>query len=242
MALKGKRKSGTRGSQGRRRPATAPRPAPAPGRRLPWYHTNGGRLGIGIAIALVVGVAWWAIATAQSNADRLEDRQATLEDYTGTIRAVSQSITQPAGDMTAVAPEPDDAAAEGLAESSGRWATALTEAQGPLVESFPPSPALQRANALFQQSLQLYDSAARTYGLVPRAEGRLRTELLARAAAQRDQATALWSTAVALLDAARAAAEMDASGIPAPGSEAADPTQQPAELPSPVPGATEGGG
>lgn len=242
MALKGKRKSGTRGSQGRRRPATAPRPAPAAGRHLPWYHTNGGRLAIGIGIALVVGVAWWAIATSQSNADRLEDRQATLEEYTGSIRAVSQGITQASAEMAVVAPNADDGAVEGLAESSGRWAKSFTDAQGPLIESFPPSPALQRANGLFQQALQLYDSAARTYGLVPRAEGQLRTDLLARAAAQRDQATGLWSTAVAFLDAARAAAEMDASGIPVPGSEAADAAQQPVELPAPAPDATEGGG
>jgi hypothetical protein len=239
MALKGKRKSGKRGSQGRRRPATAPRPAPAPGRHLPWYHTNAGRLAIGLGIALVVGLVWWAISTAQSRADRLEARQETLQEHTGQIRAVSQAITQPAGDMAAVPPTPGDPALKGLAESSDRWAKALTDAQKTLVESFPPNQTLQRANALFQQSLQLYDSAARTYGLVPRAQGRLQTELLARAAAQRDQAAALWGTAVAFVDAARASAEMDASGIAVPGSEA---QQQPAELPTPAPDETEGGG
>jgi hypothetical protein len=239
MALKGKRKSGTRGSQGRRRPATAPRPAPAPGRGLPWYHTNGGRLAIGIGIAVVVGFVWWAISTAQANADRLEARQETLQEYTGQIRSVSQAITEAAGDMAAVPPTPDDAALKDLAGSSRRWSKAFTDAQGPLIQSFPPNPTLQRANGLFQQSLQLYDSAARTYGLVPRAEGKLRTDLLARAAAQRDQAAALWGSAVASVDAARAAAEMDASGVPVPGSEA---QQQPVELPSPAPGETEGGG
>jgi hypothetical protein len=235
MALKGKRKSGSRGSQGRKRPATAPRPVPAPGRRLPWYHTNGGRLAIGVGIALVVGVVWWAIATAQANADRLEARQETLQEYTGQIRAVSQAITQPAGDMAAVAPEPDEAAVQGLADSSARWAKAFTDAQTTLIESFPANQTLQRTNSLFQQSLQLYDSAARTYGLVPRAEGKLRTELIARAAAQRDQAAAIWASAVAIVDAARASAEMDASGIPAPGSEAQQ-QPAPAELPSPAPG------
>jgi hypothetical protein len=244
MALKGKPKSGTRGSQGRKRPATAPRPAPVAARDLPWRHTNSGRLVIALVIALVVGLVWWAISTAQTNAERRDARQETLNEYTGQIRTVSQAITEAAGEMAAVPPTPDEAALAGLGDSSTRWAKAFTDAQAPLVETFPPSQSLQRANGLFQQSLQLYDSSARTYGLVPRAEGKLQTDLLARAAAQRDQAAAIWAAAVAFIDAARTGAELDASGIATPGSEAAatQPTELPSVVPSPAPAETEGGG
>ena len=238
MALKGKRKSGSRGSQGRRRPAAAPRPAPVPVRGLPWYHTNGGRLVIAALIAVSVGLAWWAISSAQSRSDRLETRREALDDYTGRIRTLSQSIGEPAAQMAAVVPTPDRAGLGDLRSSSGGWARAFAQAQTSLIETFPSSAALQRANGLFQGSLQLYESAARTYQLVPRAEGNLQPDLLARAAAQRDQAAALWTAAVAYIDASRTAADMDPSGLAVPGSDLA----AQATVPTPAPAETEGGG
>jgi hypothetical protein len=248
MALKGKGKSSNRGSQGRRRPATAPRPVAAPGRRLPWYHTNAGRLALGLGIAVAVGLIWWVISSNQASNDRLEARQETLNDYTGQIRTLTQTITQSATEMSAVAPEPDDAAIEGLKDSATAWSKTFTDAQATLIETFPPSASLGRVNQLFGQALQLYDSAAQTYRLVPDADGDLRVQLLARAAAQRDQASALWTQAVTFVDAQRASAEMDPSSLTAPGAGTEQPTSLPTdlptEIPSPLPSAveSEGGG
>jgi hypothetical protein len=191
-------------------------------------------------IALAVGLVWWAISSAQSNADQLEARQESLKEYSGRIRTVSEAIGPAAAEMNAVPPTAEEGGVVDLAKSSERWAKAFTDAQGPLVEILPPSQTLGRVNGLFQQALQLYDSAARTFGLAPKAEGKVRDDLLARAAAQRDQATAIWASAVAFVDAARASAEMDASGLTPPGAQPEGDPTQPTELPTGLP--TEGGG
>ena len=230
MALKGKGKSSKRGSQGRRRPATAPRPAVAPaGRKLPWYHTNGGRLALGVGIALVVGLIWWLIASNQAEQEKLETRQDALEEYTDQLQTLTQGLAQPGSEMAAVAPDPDEAAIADLTQSAESWSKAFVDAQGTLLQVVPPSAALQRVNGLFGQALQQFDSAAQTYLLVPDADGKLQTDLLARAAAQRDQATSLWTQAVAFVDAQLASADMDPSGLTPPTAG----TPQPTSLPSP---------
>ena len=66
MAIKGKKKSQSRGSQGQRRPAAAPRPVYTGRRHTPWYKTTEGRLIGGMLIAVVVGVKIWLVADAQN--------------------------------------------------------------------------------------------------------------------------------------------------------------------------------
>ena len=240
MALRGKGKSSRRGSQGRRRPATAPRPVvTSAGRRLPWYHTNTGRVGLGIGIAIVVGLVWWIISSNQAENDRLEERRDALGEYTDQVQTLTQTVAQAGSELAGVPPQPDAAAVRKLEASSQNWSEAFTGAQASLVQVLPPSRSLQRVSGLFGQALQLFDSASQTYGLVPDADGRLRTQLLARAASLRDQASFLWTQAVEFLDAQRATAEMEASGLTAPTAGTEQPTSLPSPLPTPA--ETEGG-
>ncbi|MDQ3957514.1 MAG: hypothetical protein M3273_04245, partial [Actinomycetota bacterium] len=61
MAIKGKKKSQSRGSQGLRRPAAAPRPVYTGRRHTPWYKTTEGRLIGGILAAALIGIAIWLV-------------------------------------------------------------------------------------------------------------------------------------------------------------------------------------
>ncbi|MFN2389188.1 MAG: hypothetical protein ABR575_06220, partial [Actinomycetota bacterium] len=59
MAIKGKKKSQSRGSQGQRRPAAAPRPTYAPRRATRWYQTPAGRLAAITLGLLLLGTVFY---------------------------------------------------------------------------------------------------------------------------------------------------------------------------------------
>jgi hypothetical protein len=236
MALKGKRKSQSRGSQGRRRPAGAPRPVVSPRGPRRWYRSPAGRaVAAIIAVALLGGVVA-AVVGARSGAAELEQRQDALRSFTGEVRVALQSIRVATGDMSeAPVTASDPRALEGLRASAEGWARTLQEAQGNLV-GLTPAPGANSAQRLFVQSTQLYAGAAKTYALVPRIEGDLRDGLLTRAAEQRDLAAGIWEEATRLLDLERNEADLGPSALSSPSVPAA------AAPPTTPGGGQDGGG
>jgi hypothetical protein len=211
MAIKGKKKSQSRGSHARRRPASAPRPLVGP-RREPWYRTQRGRAIAAVVLVIVVGVAWWAIARAQERAADLELNQAVLEEYTGELRALLQTVRPAAQGMNAaVGPGGVDA----IGDEVPAWTATLRRARTEARATFA-APVVAEVHALVSQSIDLYRAAASTYELVPDAPKQLQDRLIARASAQRDSAASIWVAAVAVLDRERAREELDPSGLAAP--------------------------
>lgn len=198
MAIKGKKKSQSRGSQGQRRPAAAPRPAYTGRKHTPWYKTTEGRLIGGMLIAVIVGVTIWLVADAQNDSKQRTATRQALEEYVKTVRSFTNALGPVAEEMGLVDPaEPD---VEALKEDAQKWATDLAAAQAQIAAVRVPEEA-EVASRLFDQSMASFLSAGRTFESVSDAEGRLRTELLAQATEEREQATALFDLGVVALDA-----------------------------------------
>jgi hypothetical protein len=209
MAIKGKKKQQSRGSQARRRPAAAPR-APVVVRRPPWYRTDRGRAIAAMVAIVVLVIVWWAVADARAEAARLDRAQARVEDYTGSVRSLLQRARPAVEGMGRITTETEDLA--GLEVGAGGWIEALELAQLQTQGSVETDLAVP-ANRIYGHALAILANAARTYELVPDAEGRLQERLLERAAAQRDTGTIVWLTATDVLDSARERLGLGPSGI-----------------------------
>ncbi|MDQ3953271.1 MAG: hypothetical protein M3279_09980, partial [Actinomycetota bacterium] len=197
MAIKGKKKSQSRGSQGQRRPAAAPRPVYTGRKHVPWYKKTEGRLIGGMLIAVVIGVAIWLVADAQNKSrERTETRRA-LEEYVETVRSFTNSLGPVAEDMGLVAATDPDV--DALKKDARKWRTDLTAAQAQIAAVPPPGEA-EVAARLFEQSLTSFLSAAQTFDTATGAEAELQVELLAQAAAEHEQARALFDLGVLALD------------------------------------------
>ena len=230
MAIKGKRKPQGRGSA-RRRPAAAPRPlAPAP-RRQPWYRTTAGQSLAGIAALLIALLAFWAISDARSEAEARAARQDQLEDFTTRLRSALETLRPPVTEMArrATAVRPRDVTA---------WNRKLAEAQTQVAGAVSP-PGLEVASRLLAQAVGLYSAAAESKGLLGEVEGDVRRQVAAQSGALIANADALWSSAIELLDEARADAELRSSGLEAPGAAATRGAPGATSAPIQVP---EGGG
>ena len=220
MAIKGKKKSQSRGSQGQRRPAAAPRPVYTGRKPTPWYKTTEGRLIGGMIVAVIVGVSIWAIADAQNKSKEQTERREALEGYVDSVRAFATSLGPIAEDMSLVATgEPDF---EALAEDAPKWSEDLAAAQAQVATLQPPDEA-EVANNLFLQSLASYSSAARTFESVADADGELRVELVAQANEEVDQAATLFGLAVDSLDEALVEVDGDLSNLTIPQGTAPQP-------------------
>ena len=228
MALKGKKKSRRRGSQARRRPASAPRPT-AVARRRPWYQSTRGRTWGGIAALAVVGLIVWAVTNQSSEASKLEQRQEALDTYTGQVRTVLQSLTSPVGQLAGASSIPTDE----LTATAKEWDSGFSGAQKALSQANPPGD-VQPVNELLLRSILMYVQAADSYELAPELPGEAREKLLSQAGVQVQNADAVFASAIAVLDQARADADLSASGLASPGSSA------PPAGPETAPGA-EGG-
>lgn len=228
MAIKGKKKSQSRGSQGQRRPAAAPRPVYTGRKHTPWYKTTEGRLIGGMVIAVVVGVTIWLVADAQNKSrERTETRQA-LEDYVKTVRSFTNALGPVAEEMgTAPSTGPEVGS---LKKDAAKWSQDLSAAQAQLV-SVPPPDEASVASKLFDQSMASFLSAARAFESAADAEGELQTELLAQAHEEHQQATGLFELGVEALDAELLDVDGDNSNLRLPSST---PTQ-------PEPGQSPGG-
>ncbi|HEX2058173.1 MAG TPA: hypothetical protein VHI71_07365 [Actinomycetota bacterium] len=242
MAIKGKKKSQTRGSQGQRRPAAAPRPVYTGRRRDPWYKTTEGRLIGGMLIAVVVGVAIWLIADAQNKSRERSETREALETYADSVRSFTNALGPVAEDMSLVEADPD---IDALKKDAKKWSTDLSAAQAQIVAVPPPDEAVV-AGRLFEQSLTSFLSAARTYESAADADGDLQAELLAQATEEREQARTLFETAVLALDAElqEVGGENSRLSLPAGTPPTPDPAASPGSSTIEIPTDTggEGGG
>lgn len=235
MAIKGKKKGQARGSQGQRRPATAPRPTSSyvPRRKVAWYQTSLGR-GVAIVFGLVaVGVIWYVVSQAQTRAQELEERQEAVEEYTGTVRSALQPLADTVAQMGQVPPSADERVLAEVKKNVKAWNRALDQGDAALAGLFPPE-GVTPINALFVQGIGLFGTAAETYGLAADAEGgETVTALMQQAGELRDRANAVIAGAIGALDSLRAELELDPSGLQDP-AEAAQPQQTalPTSLPT----------
>jgi hypothetical protein len=214
MAVKGKKKSQTRGSQGRRRPAAAPRPSITARTHIPWYRTAGGRVGIAVGVVGLIAAVAAGVVAARTDPG-LEARQERLEGYTERVSALGGDLAPVAGEMKAAPAGVDAAGLERLKKSTKRWIGALAAAQGDVADLRPPA-SLDGTNPLFAQAVQLYSAAAEQYDLAVRAPQELQAEILARAGALRDQAASLWTIALNQIEGERAEAELGPAGLQPP--------------------------
>ena len=233
MAIKGKKKTKSRPSSAKRRPAPATARAPVSAvRAVPWHRSMGGQLTMIVVALGIIGFVMWRVAETRSDNQVREARQAELRDLTTDVSDLVATVQEPVREMLGAAfntanPE----AIEALRDSTDKWIEEL-EAAGARAQTLAPPEDLTSAGQILQQSFLLYGSAAKTYALVPGEDSDKRqNELIQRATDQRDQAGRLMVAALGILDVARDAAEMGPSGIQAPAAMAPI-------LPSPVPSST----
>jgi hypothetical protein len=218
MAIKGKKKSQTRGSQTRRRPATAPRVVTTRQAHVPWYQTSGGRVVAAIVIVLLLAGIGIAIAQVNASGNRRERRQEALDDYTGEIRDIALAANPAAAQMQQLLGKPpgdDEQQLKDLRKQAEGWVGTFTGARpGPKLRAPKGLPSL---SGLFGRSIDAYASAATTYQLAAKAPEEDRAGLLTLAGQQQQIAAGVWVSAVDVLDQERLEAGMRASGIEAPG-------------------------
>ncbi len=217
MAIKGKKKSQTRGSQARRRPAAAPRPTAAGGPKKRWYQTTAGQSIAAITALVALVVVLVLVNNARTASQEREVRQQSLENFAEQVSALAQTVSEPASELAAAGQAPPD----NLRREAEGWRDAFTAAQAQAAQ-LPPAEGTTTAHQLFSQSLNLYRGAAVLFVQAAAAEGEARTEMLSTAAAQVASAESVWMAAVEVLDEARADEEMGASRITAPSQLAAD--------------------
>ena len=231
MALKGKKKSQSRGSQGRRRPAAAPRAAYASRAKQPWYGTTAGRAVAALVLVIAI-IAIVAFVQSRPNTANLTQRQNALDQYTGDIRGLLQGITPAAVAENSVPNKLSAKDAKKLVTKSQSWTTQLTKAQQSVGGVTAPTPSTQSANVLFVESIQLYSQAATIYGLASSTSPAVQPRMLASGANLRNQATALWQEGINILDQARTQAKMVPSQLRIPTAGAVAPPSPPAPSPS----------
>ena len=233
MALKGKKKSRSRGSQARRRPASAPRPAYGTKDKPRWYQTTAG-LVIGFVVIMSVAIfLLWFTADQRAETKELETQKEQLDDFTGQLRTIGDNITPVATELSS-ASTLDDAALE---EKATEWKNKLSESQTAVAQIAAPE-GLEPANGLLTQSILLYVQAAEQYALLPSLEGKPRDEIAAKAAASFSSANSIYASVIELLDAQRDEVDMNASGLTTPGTGA---PQAGASLPAEIEMPTEEG-
>lgn len=178
---------------------------------------------LGVFLIVLVGVGIWLIASAQERAAEARERREAIEAYTDSLRPALGGADETVAEMGLVTTPPRGDALDELAGNTEGWVESLRSVQTQVVEIFPPSE-IEPVNQLFNEALSLYISSAQTFALVPDVRGDTRTELFSRAADQRDTASALWASAIGVLDQMRRDHGLTGSGmqapVPAPGGAA----------------------
>lgn len=217
MAIKGRKRTQKRPRTTRPRSVAATRPA-TPARLTPIYKTFEGQLAAILIVLVLIGVVMFEIADRRAEAARDENRQDTLAAYTEELRALITDSTQVVQEMNG-APfnAQDEAAIADLDERARSWVEGV-EAAGARAVAIQSPDGLDPATRIIADAYQAYSSAARTYRIVPDAEGKLQEDLLERATAQRDLGSQLLIAALQILDNERTAVGMNAAGIQSPGT------------------------
>lgn len=217
MAIKGKKKSGSRGSQARRRPATAPRVITSRQTHTPWYQTAAGRVIAAIVVvALLVG-AGVAIAQVSASSDRRAERQEALNEFTRAIENLGGDLGVPVSEMGAVARTPSKKVLNTLEEDATGWVKDIRDIREANQGLRAPE-GLTSLPALFDQAVGLYGNAATSYQIVAGMEDvpEQRIEVMASAQYELGSAGGVWQGAVGVLDEARAEEGLEPSGIAPP--------------------------
>lgn len=168
-----------------------------------------------VFLLILAGLIIWAIASAQERARQEDAQREAVERYTSDLGTALSGATETVTEMNLVATLPRGNALEELGTSSETWIENLNTTQGQVVQIFP-SRDLTSVNELFGEATSLYISSAQTFALVPEVSGGTRNDVFARAADQRDTATALWTSAIGVLDQIRRDLGLRASGLQAP--------------------------
>jgi hypothetical protein len=219
MAIKGKKKSGSRGSQARRRPAPAPRVVTTRGAHTPWYQTAGGRVAGAIVVVALLAGAGTAIAQVNAAGDRREARQDALNEFTRAVDGLRQDLGGPVSAMGAVARTPSKKVLETLNEDATGWVKDINDLRQD-DQSLQGPDGLTSLPALFDQAVGLYANAATSYQVVTSIDEEQRGEILATAQYQLGSAGGVWQAGVGILDEARAEEGLDPSGLSPPSAAA----------------------
>jgi hypothetical protein len=215
MAIKGKKKSGSRGSQARRRPATAPRVMTARQTHTPWYQTAAGRVVAAIVIVALLAGVGTVIAQVNAAGDRRSERQEALTEFTRTIEGLQQDLGGTVAEMAGVARTPSKKVLETLKDDATGWVKAVNDVRSE-TQGLQGPEGLASLPALFDQAVGLYAQAATMYQIVPGLDDDDRVELLSTATYQLGAAAGVWQAGVGILDEARAEDGLDPSGIAPP--------------------------
>lgn len=217
MAIKGKKRSRQRGSQGARRPAQAPKPTVVGSRRGPAWYRSPLSIGVVAVFGLVlVGIVIAVIYNVRENAQETDDRRALLEEYTDDVSAVLQSANSAANELGALAVPPRGEELSSLSEEAEAWIATFEETQGSLAQVITDE-RVTGVNQLFNEGLALFASSARTMATLPDVDDRAtRTELFTQAATVRDTANALFTSAISVLNLLREDVDLGSSGLQAP--------------------------
>jgi hypothetical protein len=230
MAIKGKKKSQSRGAA-RRRPAGAPRPTAVRREHSPWYRTSGGRVAAAVIVALVLSSIGGIIAALNSSSNRAEARQEGLDQYTSLVRGFAQEIADPATQMSVITPEMGGDALKELAKQSDQWSETLVGARADIAQTKPPA-SMRDVNGLLSESVLLYTSAAETIKLATDTTGEMRNSLLLNGLNQHERAGSIFLTVVALIDREREREGLEASGIGHPAQLGSFPQATPQPSPT----------
>lgn len=217
MAIKGKKRSRNRGSQGARRPAAAPRPTLGGSRKGGRWYDSALTMGVVVIFGLVaIGILIALIANLQDRAAETDARRAVLESYVQDVRPTLELASSPASQMSQLTSPPSGDALDTLTEDAEGWVGELQEAQSQLAQIFPEE-GVEGVNQLFNEALGLYISSANTFATLPDiSEAAVRQEVFIEAATVRDTAHAVFQTAITVLDRLRADADLGSSGLRPP--------------------------
>ncbi|HYN35426.1 MAG TPA: hypothetical protein VEV82_00460 [Actinomycetota bacterium] len=190
---------------------------------LAWYRNPRIIAALGTLAIILIGVIVWVVQSNAEETDKLAKRQETLDEYTDEINTLLQQLRAPAGAMAQAPPALEDPeVAKQLEEDAKEWATQFEDALKSFGQIVPSQQRLlPNAHNLYNQSIQIYMTAAGTYQLAGESEGTAQQGALALATNQRTQAAAVWTEATALLDEERRGADLELSGLTAPDAPAA---------------------
>ena len=215
MAIKGKKK----GKSAPRRPAGAPRSIQRATQQEAWHSKSSVRLAIGIAAAIILVVVLVLVNNSRDETTALERRQEVIETFTGETQALLQKLSPTATEMVS-----SSANSKSLARDAARWDRTLTQTQEEVTTTVAATPPeLDAANRLIFQAVLQYVAAAKTYALVPEADGELRAKIQERAGAQVAAADGTWLAAISILDQQRTDVELSPTGLRAPSAAAPAP-------------------
>ncbi|MDQ3752214.1 MAG: hypothetical protein M3333_04915, partial [Actinomycetota bacterium] len=226
MPIKGKKKPANRGSRSRRAPSSAPHVVSAGRRRTPWHKTLAGRAVAGITVLALLSLVIGLVVNARSNGNAAGERREALERYAGEIRALLQRVSPPAGEVAALATVPASQIVNSAEDDAQAWTKTFQESATEAGAITPPVE-VAPAHGLFVDSILLYGSSARTYGLAAGLEAGVQNDVLIQASEQRARAESVWANAAAVVDRSLAGAGGEPSGLTAPSAGG------PAQIPPP---------